>query len=242
MSLGSSTITLRLNLFPWAEYKRAQGGVKAHIMLDHDDYMPSFVLLTETKVADATVAQGLALTPGSILVVDQSYQHYALFGTWTSQGVSFVTRLKSNAVFEVLANRPRPKAQNVLADQTILFTISLTDCSYPLRRLVVWDEKNQKQVEPLTNHHKPTASIVADIYKDRWKIKLFFKALKQNFKVKTFVGTSSNALEIQIWIALIALPLLKGLRLLSLAGWSLSNLAAMLRLNLFTYTATFIDN
>ncbi|CAO0823022.1 hypothetical protein DFAR_3440009 [Desulfarculales bacterium] len=124
-------------LVPLAEYKRAKGGVKAHIMLDHGDYMPSFVLLTEAKVADITVAQGLALNPGSILVLDRGYQDYAPFGKWTGQGVSFVTRLKSNAVFEVLTNRQGPKARNVLADQTILLIGSLTDYPYPLRCLVV---------------------------------------------------------------------------------------------------------
>ncbi|CAO0821342.1 hypothetical protein DFAR_2280016 [Desulfarculales bacterium] len=98
----------------------------------------------------------------------------------------------------MLANRPGLKAQNVLANQTILFTGSLTDYPYRLRRLVVWDEKNQKQVVLLTDHHKLTAFIVANIYKDRWKIELLFKALKQNLKVKPFVGTSSNDLEIQV--------------------------------------------
>ncbi|CAO0819865.1 hypothetical protein DFAR_1150023 [Desulfarculales bacterium] len=116
-------------------------------------------------MTDVTVAQGLALNFGSILVLERGYQEdYALFSKWTGQGISFVTHLKSNAVFEVLANRPGPKAQNVLAGQTILLTGSLTDCLCPLRRLVVWDEKNQKQVVFLTNHHKLTASIVADIY------------------------------------------------------------------------------
>ncbi|CAO0823516.1 transposase [Desulfarculales bacterium] len=218
MSLDSSTITLYLSLFLWAEYKQAKSRVKAHIMLDHNGDMPSFVLLTEAKVADVTVAQGIALNPGSILVLDRGYQDYALFGKRTGHGISFVTRLKFNAVFEMMANRQGPKAQNVLADQTILLTGSLTDCPYPLRRLVVRDEKNQKQVVFLTNHHKLTASIVADIYKDRREIELFFKALKQNFKVKIFVGTSSNALEIQIWTALIALLLLKWLHHLSLAA------------------------
>ncbi|CAO0824544.1 transposase [Desulfarculales bacterium] len=146
---------------------------------------------------------------------------YAMFCKWTGQGVFFVTRFKFNAV--------------LLADQTILLTGSLTDCPYPLRRLVVWDEKNQKQVVFLTNHHKLMASIVADIYQDRWKIELFFKAFKQNLKVKTFVGTRSKALEIKIWTALIALLLFKGLHPLFLAAWSLSNLAAMQRLNFFTY-------
>ncbi|CAO0823726.1 hypothetical protein DFAR_3850034 [Desulfarculales bacterium] len=100
---------------------------------------------------------------------------------------------------------------------------------------MVWDENNQKQVVLLASHHKLTASIVVDIYKDRWKIELLFKALEQNFKVKTFVGTSNKALEIQKWTALIALLLLKWLHHLSLAAWSLSNLAVILRLNLFTY-------
>ncbi|CAO0824049.1 hypothetical protein DFAR_4040008 [Desulfarculales bacterium] len=119
--------------------------------------------------------------------MERGYQEdYVLFSKWTGQGVSFVTHLKSNAVFEMMANQPGPKAQNVLADQTILLTGSLTDCPYPLRRLVVWCEKNQKQVVPLTNHHKLTVSIVADIYKDRWEIKPFFKALKQSLKVKIF--------------------------------------------------------
>ncbi|CAO0821168.1 hypothetical protein DFAR_2180017 [Desulfarculales bacterium] len=113
-------------------------------MLDHGDYMPSFVLLTEAKVADVTVAQGLALNPDSILVLDRGYQNYALFGKWTGQGVFFVTRLKSNAVFEVMANRPGLKAHNVLADQTILLTGSLTVCPHPLRCLLAWDEKSHK--------------------------------------------------------------------------------------------------
>ncbi|CAO0821268.1 hypothetical protein DFAR_2210076 [Desulfarculales bacterium] len=144
LNLDFSTITLCLSLFPWAEYKRAKGGIKAHIMLDHDGYVPSFVLFTNAKVADVTVTQGLALNLGSILVLDRGYQDYALFGKGTGQGAFFVTCLKSNAVFEVMANRSGPKTQNVLAEPTILLTGSLTDCPYPLRRLVVWDEKNQK--------------------------------------------------------------------------------------------------
>ncbi|CAO0823340.1 hypothetical protein DFAR_3660006 [Desulfarculales bacterium] len=118
-------------------------------------------MLTEAKVADVTVPQGLALNPGSILILNRGYQQdYALFGKGTGQGIFFVTRLKSNAVFEVMATQPGPKTQNVLADQTIFLTGSLTDCPYPLRRLVVWDEKNQKQAVLLTNHHELTASIV----------------------------------------------------------------------------------
>ncbi|CAO0824566.1 transposase [Desulfarculales bacterium] len=220
---------------PLGRVQAGQGRAKAHILLDHDGCMPRSVLLTNAKVAGVTVTQGLTLNPGFILVLDRGYQGYALFGKWISQGVFFVTRLKSNAVFEVMANRPGPKAQNVLADQTILLTGSLIDCPYPLRRLVVCDEENQKQIVFLTNHHKLTASIVADIYEDRWKIELSFKALKQNLKVKTFVGTSSNDLELQSWTALIALFLLKWLHHLSLAEWSLSNLTAMLRLKFFTY-------
>ncbi|CAO0823225.1 hypothetical protein DFAR_3560002 [Desulfarculales bacterium] len=152
----------RALFFKAMEHCRAQGSLGRK--KGKFKYMPSFVLLTEAKVADVTVAQGLARNPGSILILNRGYQDYALFGKWTGQGVFFVTCLKSNAVFEVMANRPGPKAQNVLADQTIFPTGSLIDCPYPLRRLVVWDDKNQKQVVLLTNHHKLTAFIVADIY------------------------------------------------------------------------------
>jgi Domain of unknown function (DUF4372)/Transposase DDE domain len=237
LSLDSTTISLCLEMFPWAEFRRAKGGVKAHVLLDHDDYLPSYVLVTEAKTSDVRVAQTLELNAGSIVAMDRGYNDYALFGRWTDRKVFFVTRLKANAAYEVVEVAMGPLPRKILADELIRLTSAQAakDCPHLLRRVVVWDEINEREIVLLSNllHFGPTT--IAAIYKDRWEIELFFKALKQNLKVKSFVGTSRNALLIQIWTALIAMLLLKWLHHLSKAKWSLSNLASMLRLNLFTY-------
>jgi hypothetical protein len=237
LSLDSTTISLCLTMFPWAQFRRAKGGVKAHVLLDHDDYLPAYVLLTEAKRSDVKLADSFTLNPGSIVTIDRGYTDYALFGRWTLAGVFFVTRMKDNAVFTVESEFPVPANRNILADQIIQLTgvQAQLDCPGPLRRVAVWDADNQREIVLLTNLFEFGSTTVAAIYKERWQIELFFKALKQNLTVKSFVGTSENALRIQIWTALIALLLLKWLHHLSKANWSLSNLASMLRLNLFTY-------
>lgn len=246
LSLDSTTISLCLELFPWAEFRRAKGGVKAHVLLDHDDYLPSYVLITEAKKSDVRIAQALDLNPGSIVAMDRGYNDYALFGKWTERKVFFVTRLKENAVYEVVEAVMGPLPKNILADERIRFTAAKAQeiCPHIMRRVVVWDEANQREIVLLTNLLKFGPTTIAAIYKDRWEIELFFKALKQNLKVKSFVGTSQNALLIQIWTALIAILLLKWLHHLSKAKWSLSNLTSMLRLNLFTYRGLnrWLDN
>jgi len=237
LSLDSTTISLCLTLFPWAKFRRAKGGVKAHVLLDHDDYLPAYVLLTEAKRSDVKLAVSFRLNPGSIVAMDRGYIDYALFGRWSLAGVFFVTRLKDNAAFEVVEECEIPQYRNIRADQFIHLNGIQAQANYPdlLRRIVVWDADNQREIVLLTNLMEFGATTIAAIYKERWQIELFFKALKQNLTVKTFVGTSENALRIQIWTALIALLLLKWLHHLSKANWSLSNLASMLRLNLFTY-------
>jgi hypothetical protein len=237
LSLDSTTISLCLTLFPWAQFRRAKGGVKAHILLDHDDYLPAYVLLTEAKRSDVKLADSFTLNAGSIVAVDRGYTDYALFGRWTLAGVFFVTRMKDNAVFTIESEFEVPANRNILTDQIIQLTgvQAQLDCPGPLRRIVVWDADNTREIVLLTNLFEFGSTTVAAIYKERWQIELFFKALKQNLTVKSFVGTSENALRIQIWTALIALLLLKWLHHLSKANWSLSNLASMLRLNLFTY-------
>lgn len=237
LSLDSTTISLCLTMFPWAQFRRAKGGVKAHVLLDHDDYLPAYALLTEAKCSDVKLADSFRLNPGSIVTMDRGYTDYALFGRWTLAGVFFVTRLKDNAIFTVETEFEVPQNRSIRADQIIQLTgaQAQTDCPGPLRRLVVWDADNEREIVLLTNLFDFGATTIAAIYKERWKIELFFKALKQNLTVKSFVGTSENALRIQIWTALIAMLLLKWLHHLSKANWSLSNLASMLRLNLFTY-------
>jgi len=237
LSLDSTTISLCLKMFPWAEFRRAKGGVKCHVLLDHDDYMPSYVLIGKAKVHDAKILATLRLKRESIVAMDRAYNDYKQFARWTEAGVYFVTRMKDNAIYEVVEARTVPLHRNIRSDEAIILTgvQAQHKCPHRLRRIVVWDEENQREIVLLTNHLGFGATTIADIYRERWQIELFFKALKQNLHVKSFVGTSENALRIQIWTALIALLLLKWLHHLSKAGWSLSNLASLLRLNLFTY-------
>ena len=246
LSLDSTTISLCLELFPWAKFRRAKGGVKAHVLLDHDDYLPRYVLITEAKRSDVKMADAFTLNPGSIVAMDRGYNDYGLFGKWTAEEIYCVTRLKENAAYEVVEECAIPKDRNILSDQLIRFTgvQAQKDCPCLLRRVVVWDAVNEREIVLLTNLLAFGATTIAAIYKDRWEIELFFKALKQNLKVKSFVGTSENALRIQIWTARIAILLLQWVHPLSKVKWSLSNLASMRRLNLFTYRdlGAWLDN
>ena len=220
--------------------------MKAHVLLDHDDYMPGYVLITEARRSDVKMAESFPINPGSIVAMDRGYNDYGLFGLWTERKVYFVTRLKDNAAYEVLEEAAVPADRDIGSDQLIQFTgeKAQKDCPFPLRRVVVWDAAGDREIELLTNLMEFGSTTIATIYKDRWEIELFFKALKQNLKVKTFVGTSENALRIQIWTALLAILLLKWMHHLSKAKWSLSNLACMLRMNLFTYRdlTAWLDN
>ena len=236
-SLDSSTIDLCLSLFDWARFRQTKGAVKLHLLLDHEGYLPTFALITTGKVHDVKVAQRLGFPAGSIVVMDRGYNDYRMFSRWTEAGIYFVTRLKRNATYRVVERRRAPKHLGILCDQVIRLTglTARRDCSHRLRRIKYRDPVTGEVLVFLTNHLTFGSSTIARIYKDRWQIELFFKALKQNLKIKTFVGTSANALRIQIWTALIAILLLKYLQFRSRLNWALSNLVAFLRWNLFTY-------
>ena len=237
LSLDSTIISLCLSLFPWAEFRRTKGAVKLHLLLDHDGYLPCYAYISNGKKHDVTIARKVPLPAGSIVAMDKGYNDYRLFSFWTESGIFFVTRMKDNAIYEVVEKRDVLQRKNILSDQLIRFTGPGAEkkCPHILRRVVVWDEENQRQIVLLTNHPSFAARTISAIYKDRWEIEIFFKALKQNLKVKTFVGTSENALYIQIWTALIAMLIIKYLQYLSRLSWSLSNLITLLRWNLFTY-------
>ena len=253
LSLDSTTIALCLSLFPWAEFRRTKGAVKLHLLLDHDGYFPTYAYISNGKKHDVTIARKVSLSPGSIVAMDRGYNDYRLFATWTENRIYFVTRMKDNAQYTVIEDKTIPITGNVLSDQLIQFTgfNARKNCPHILRRVVVWDSENEREIVLLTNHLKFSPNTISAIYKDRWQIELFFKALKQNLKIKTFVGTTENALYIQIWTAclpvrqaLIAMLLIKYLQFKSKFGWSLSNLVAFLRWNLFTYRDLWdwIDN
>lgn len=237
LSLDSSTISLCLSMFPWAKFRRTKGAVKLHLLLDHDGYLPTYAYLSNGKKHDVTVARKIPLSAGSIVTMDRAYNDYRLFASWTENNIYFVTRLKNNADYEVIQNFAVPQNRNIISDQLIKFTgqKARKHCPHSMRKIVVWDKINEEQIVLLTNHHKFGVTTISAIYKDRWQIEIFFKHLKQNLKVKTFVGTTENALYIQIWTALIAMLVIKFLQFKSKLGWSLSNLIAFLRWNLFTY-------
>ena len=236
-SLDATVIKLCASLFDWAKYRQTKGAVKLHLLLDHEGYLPVFACITTGKIHEVRIAQTLSFPPGSIVAVDRGYLDYELFWSWTQGGVFFVTRQKDNAHYRVIEERAVPQNRNILSDQLIELEGYYSHENYPgpLRRLEVWDEENEQLVVLLTNHLTFGATTIAAIYKDRWQIEIFFKTIKQNLKIKTFVGTSPNALLIQIWTALIAILVLKYLKHRSQFQWSLSNLVAMLRFNLFSY-------
>jgi uncharacterized protein DUF4372/DDE family transposase len=236
-SMDSTVIELCVSMFDWAKFQTTKGAVKLHLMLDHDGCLPHYALITEGKVADVSVAQPLDMPKGSIVVVDRGYIDYHMFERWIAQGVGFVTRLKQNADCFITAEHEAPAHRNIRADETIEFNVfhAGRQIKGSYRRVKVWLEDKQEELVLLTNLHDLGATTIAAIYKQRWQIELFFKAIKQNLRIKTFVGTSANAVRIQIWTALIAIVLMKLLQFRSRFKWALSNLVALLRWNLFAY-------
>lgn len=236
-SLDSSVIDLCLKVFDWAHFCRTKGAVKLHLLLDHAGYLPCWAYISDGQYGDLKAARMLKLPAGAIVAMDRGYNDYSLFGAWCARGVFFVTRLKDNADYQVVERWPAKPEQNILADDIIRFTKaqSWEKCPYRLRLVCYYNADKDEVMHFLTNNHKLSASTIAAIYKERWQIELFFKAIKQNLKVKTFLGTSENAVKSQLWTALLAILLLKYLQLKSRFGWSLSNLAALLRINLLTY-------
>jgi len=236
LSLDASMVELCAESFDWAKYKQTKGALKLHLVLDHDGYLPCYAVITEGRTADVTEARKIRFQPGTLVVFDRGYSDYNWWLELTRGGVNFVTRLKDSASYGVVESRPVPQGSGVLRDEVILL-VSQREAGPEarLRRIEVWVEEKNESMVFVTNHLKLAARTIARIYKERWQIELFFKALKQGLKIRTFVGTSENAVQIQIWTALIAMLILKFLKLRSTFDWSLSNLIALLRQQLFVH-------
>jgi Transposase DDE domain/Domain of unknown function (DUF4372) len=236
LSLDSTSIDLCASLYDWAQYKRTKGAAKVHLLLDNEGYLPVFACITDGKSHDVTVGRQIRFAAGTIVVFDKGYVDYAWWQQITEDGAFFVTRLKQDLRYKIIQQNPRPATGNVRGDHWIEVE-STQDRRYRqvLRVVTIWDAEKQEELAFLTNHFEFGATTIAQIYKERWQIELFFKALKQLLRVKTFVGTSANALKTQVWTALIAMLLLKYMQLRSRYGWSLSNLVALLRQQLFVY-------
>lgn len=238
VSLDCSSIALCLSLFDWAHYQRTKGAVKLHLVLDHDGYLPSYAVITTGKRHDITVARQLRFDPGTIVVFDKGYIDYPWWQNLDQDGVYFVSRLKKDARYKVVREREVSAAHpHIRKDQEIRIEGwgQLGQQALSLRRIPVWVEDKQEELVLVTNHPRLAASTIAAVYRDRWRIETFFKSVKQLLKLKTFVGTTENAVMTQIWTALIAMLLLRWLKIKATYHWSLSNLVALLRMQLFVH-------
>lgn len=235
--LDATTISLCLSLFDWAKYKTKKGAIKMHTLLDYDGHMPAYVNITDGKTADNKGAYDIPLLAGSVIVADRFYNDFSLLNVWDSKAVYFVIRHKDNIAFNTIKERelPQNKHQHLLKDEIIELTgiKSKEKYSKSLRRVAVWDEDNQQTIELITNNTKWCANTIAELYKARWEVEIFFRDIKQQLHIKSFVGTSENAVMIQIWTALITILVLKVLKAQAKYSWYLSNLIAFIRLNLF---------
>ena len=233
-SLDASTIDLCLSVFPWAKFRTTKGAVKLHVGLDHDGYLPAFVQITEGRVHEVNLARKLDLPGGSIVVFDRGYTDYAWYNHLNSKGIYFVTRHKKNACYTVIKRRPVSRASGITSDQTIRLTGTKADqCPILLRRIGYRDPETGKHYVFLTNAFQLSASTIAAIYKERWQIELFFKWIKQNLKIKSFLGTSRNAVMTQIWVAMCMYLLLAYIRFMSKLGLGMQQILRLLQLNLF---------
>jgi len=233
-SLDASTIDLCLSVFPWARFRTTKGAVKLHVGLDHGGLLPAFLTITDGKTHDITAARALQLPKGSIVVMDRGYTDYAWYNRLNFRGIFFVTRLRRNARYRVTERRSVRKSKGLTSDQTIELTgAKAGKCPIPLRRIGFKDAETGNHYYFLTNNFALAAGTIADIYKARWQIELFFKWIKQNLKIKSFLGTSRNAVMTQIWIAICVYLLLAYLKFVSRIDRSMQQILRLLHLNLF---------
>ena len=236
LSLDATVIPLCLSMFDWALYRKKKGAAKVHVVMDNASLLPQYAVITEGKVADITVARTMTFQAGAMLVFDRGYEDHNWWRKLTADQVRFVSRLKDSTLYGIVEQRPASPDATIVRDEVIVLASEKDpDKAMRLRRVEVWLEEKQHTLAFITNDLKLAASTIAAIYKDRWQIELFFKALKQSLRIKTFIGTSENAVQTQIWTALIAILLVRFLQLRSTWNWGLSNLAALLRQQLFVY-------
>lgn len=236
LSIDSSVVTLCSQMFPWATWSRQKGAVKLHLTLDHAGYLPEAMVITTGKYSELAVARRRRYARGTILVMDRGFVDFRWFDQLNQSGVQFITRIKKDTAYEVIESHPVVQGKGIITDERIRLTGKQSQKRYPqILRLVTINTAEGEQLQFLTNHMQLAASTIADVYKDRWQIETFFKLLKQNLHIKSFVGTSANAVWTQIWTALIAMLLIKFLQLKARFGWSFSNLIYFLRMNLLVY-------
>lgn len=237
--IDSTTISLFCNILKGVGRTpingKKKGGIKMHTMINASEDVPTLVRFSSAATHDSMFLQKLKLQPGSIVVFDKGYNDYLQYLQWSLDGVYFVTRIKDNAAYKSIEEYDIPDevSGGVIKDEKIELTKN--DKSISLRRIAYWDEKNKRVFEFITNNYELSADTIAAIYKQRWQIELLFKRLKQNFPLKYFLGDSRNAIEIQIWVSLLAQLLLMVIRSQTTRKWAFSNLMSIVRFHLMTY-------
>lgn len=235
IQLDATLIELCVRAFPWATYRQTKGAIKPNLLLDHDGYLPVFMDVTHGDVHEVNSARHMDLPRDSMVLCDRGYIDFDMRYKWNLNRVDFVSRLKKNTTCEVAEEDLKQYVGNVLSDETIFLRGSMDKYPERLRKVVVCDTGNHRTLVLVTNNFELEAQTIADLYRVRWQIECFFKMRKQNFKIKTFIGTSENAVKIQVWTALIAILLMKYLKFLSKAKWHFSTLITFLKWNLFVY-------
>ena len=234
-SLDSTTIDLCLSAFPWAEFRRTKGAVKVHVGLDHEGYLPTFVRVTNGKTSDIEAARALTLPKGSIVAADRAYVDFAWIASLISEGIHLVTRLKRGIKYRVVETRECNAKRGVTSDETIEFTSAKgrKQCPHRLRRIGYHDRETKKDYVFLTTHFPSGGEDHCGHLQSRWQVELFFKWIKQNLKVKSFVGTTRNAVMTQLWIARCMYLILSYIQFANRIAWSPSEILRLLQLNLF---------
>jgi len=233
-SLDATVIDLCLSVFPWAKFRTTKGAIKLHVGLDHDGYLPAFVTVSTGKTHGIQQARSMRLPKSSIVVFDRGYTDYAWYNCLNEQGIYFVTRIRRNALYTVLNSYTVTQDHGITSDQAIkLSGLKAKHYPSPLRRIDYTDKQTGKNYVFLTNAFHLGAKTIADIYKDRWQIELFFKWIKQNLKIKSFLGTTRNAVLTQIWVAMCMYLILAYMKFASKLGYSLQQILRLLQLNLF---------
>jgi len=234
-SLDASLIDVSMKVFPWVNFGRKKSAFKLHLGLDHDGLIPAFGCVTHGKVSDMAQARRLDLPKGSVLVFDKGYNCYRWHNDLTEQGIFFVSRIRGNAKYRVLERHVVTAGNGITSDQTIEYTALRNDGDKlrPIRRIGYRDPETGKHYVFISNQFSWSARTIADIYKQRWQVELFFKWIKQNLKIKAFLGNSENAVMTQIMAALCVYLLLAFLKFQSKIGQSLQQIIRLLQLNLF---------
>ena len=237
-ALDSTTIDLCLSLFPWAKFRRHKGAVKMHTLLDLHGNIPTFISITNGKVHDVNILDEIAPEAGAFYVMDRGYVDFERLYVFTLSAAFFVVRTKSNVLIQRRYSHPVDKATGVRSDHTVILTAINSVKAYPdqLRRVSYLDVKTRKRFQFLTNNFMLPALTIAQIYKSRWKVELFFKWIKQHLRIKAFYGTSENAVKTQIWVAVSVYVLVAIIRKRLALEASLYQILQILSVTLFEKT------